>query len=140
VSAVLLATSVLVSIIVEDGLSARADTLLSGLTGAMIVSNFAEAEFASALARRVRQSELMPAKAQQAFSVLDNWLDERCRREPLVSADIATTAVILRRLEFPLRTPDALHLCMAKRLGAALATFDAQLARIAAELDVAVLG
>lgn len=50
-----------------------------------------------------------------------------------------TAQALLRRLDLPLRTPDALNIAMAQRVEAALATFDIQMARAARTLGLHVL-
>ena len=42
----------------------------------------------------------------------------------------------MRQLTHPLKTPDATHVMVARRLGATLATFDETLARVAADLGI----
>jgi predicted nucleic acid-binding protein len=44
--------------------------------------------------------------------------------------------VMLRRLDLNLRTPDAIHIAIAQRLGAELATFDVRMAESAEALGV----
>jgi predicted nucleic acid-binding protein len=45
---------------------------------------------------------------------------------------------MLRRLNLRLRAPDAVHLAMAERLGAKIATFDKQMANAANRLGISV--
>jgi predicted nucleic acid-binding protein len=51
--------------------------------------------------------------------------------------DIVNATAMLRTLDTPLRTPDALHVVMAQRVGAQLMTFDNSSA--ARSLGIAVL-
>jgi hypothetical protein len=52
----------------------------------VFLSDFARAEFASAMARRVRTGEIAIADAKKAFGVLDAWpLGRRGISKPLLS-------------------------------------------------------
>ena len=75
------------------------------------------------------------AEARAAFTDFDLW---RAKTQAAVCApaDIAAAEIILRRLDPPLRTPDAIHIGVALRLGAVLATFDARMAASARSLGV----
>lgn len=63
--------SVLVALVTRDALTARADAFLGALAPVLIASDFAAAEFASALARRVRTREIAADDARTAFSNFD---------------------------------------------------------------------
>ena len=56
----------------------------------------------------------------------------------MTPGDLAAATMFLRRLDLPLRTPDALHIAIAQRLGATLVTFDRQMAASAHALGTAV--
>lgn len=88
-----LGTSVLVSLFAQDSFSERAERYLRAHTPVLMVSDFAAAEFASALARRVRMRELKPADARSAFSTFDNWA-----ARATVRAETGTS-------DMPLRSP-----------------------------------
>lgn len=105
-------------------LTPRADAFLRRAAPVPVVSDFAAAEFASALARRVRTGEIEPERARQAFSDLDQWIGRVAQRIDLASGDVAEAARFLRRLDVTLRTPDALNIALCRRASAALATFD----------------
>jgi uncharacterized protein len=51
---------------------------------------------------------------------------------------IAVATTFLRRLDLPLKTPDAIHIAIAQRLGATLVTFDRQMAASARALGTPV--
>ena len=55
-----------------------------------------------------------------------------------MTSDIAAADRILRRLDVNLRTPDALHIAIAERIGATLVTFDRQMEAGARALGMAV--
>ncbi|MGH7080599.1 MAG: hypothetical protein ACREFU_21175 [Acetobacteraceae bacterium] len=98
------AASVLAALLTNDPLTARAEAYLRTSTPLLILSDFAAAEFACALARRVRSGEITAAEG------------------------------FLRRLRLTLRTPDVLNIAIAERAGATLATFDEKMARAARTL------
>jgi predicted nucleic acid-binding protein len=125
---VYLDASVLVSLFAIDSLSARADSALRARTAVLIVSDFAAAEFASAIARRVRMKFLMRDEARAAFSTFDAWLARTASLAAVTSEDVLMAAAFLRRLDLTLRTQDAVHIAMAQRLDADLLTFDKQMA------------
>lgn len=129
--------SILVALFTNDALSERADAFLRNAAPVtVLVSDFAGAEFASAIARRVRMGELSADEARIAFANFDAWNARAATRAETAPADMAAAAAFLRRLDLTLRTPDALNIAIAQRLGAALATFDIKMAASAAALGV----
>ncbi len=127
-------TSVVVSLLVQDGLSPAARQAMAG-HARIYLSDFLRVEFAAATARRVRMRLLTPAEAAQAFAALDTWvaLATPCA---LLREDMQQVEAWLRRLDINLRGPDALHLAMAHRLGAPLLTLDRGMADAARALGV----
>jgi len=106
----------------------------------LIVSDFAGAEFASVVARMVRTKELKKTEARALFSKFDNWKLTSAKQMYLEPADVAAAETFLRRLDLTLRAPDALHIAMAKRAGAVLATFDTKMAASAKNLGLDLAG
>jgi uncharacterized protein len=129
--------SVLVALFVIDPTSARAEAFLVAHPERIAVSDFGAAEFSSAVARRVGIRELSDNEGRLAFANFDDWLARSADREPLRAADIEAADRILLRLIVNLRTPDALHIAIAQRLGATLVTFDRRMADSARALGVA---
>jgi predicted nucleic acid-binding protein len=78
---VYLDASMLVALLTNDPLTPRADAFMRAKTPALIVSDFAAAEFASAMARRVRTGGITPDEARVAFSTFDAWAARATRRE-----------------------------------------------------------
>ena len=130
--------SVLVALFVIDSSSARAEAFLSAHPEIVVVSDFAVAEFSSAVGRRVRTHDLAREDGQLAFSNLDIWVARSASREEVTTADIDVATRILRRLDVNLRTPDAIHTAIARRLDATLVTFDRSMAASARSLGIAV--
>jgi predicted nucleic acid-binding protein len=127
--------SILVSLFTIDPFTARAEHFVETSSPAPIVSDFAAAEFASAVARRVRNRELPADEAQIAFTQFDVWA-ARIDRVQMGPSDVAAAEATLRSLDLNLRTPDALHLCLTQRLRLTLATFDSKMVAAAASLGI----
>lgn len=131
--------SVLVALIAPDIHNQRATKLLRSNDTVIQASDFGCAECASSLARRVRMGQTSVTTARDAVRVLDAWIANCAERVNLVSMDIANADFHVRRFDMPLRTPDAIHIAIAQRLGARLATFDAKLADCARTLGLVVV-
>jgi uncharacterized protein len=133
---VYLDASVLVALFTIDSFSPRAKTFLVGQEPIVIVSDFASAEFASAIGRLVRTREITLSRARRMFADMDGWLARAAKRTEAVSADIAAAQGFLRRLDLPLRTPDAINIAIAQRIDPALATFDDKMRAAAATIGI----
>ncbi len=136
---VYLDTSVIISHFVDDANSVRADTLIAGLSDDIIISDLCATESAAGLARLVRMAELAADTAQATFGIFDTWTVDVARRIAPTNADWVATERLLRRLEFPLRMPDMLHIVIATRVGAELATFDDRMGKVATALGLPVV-
>ncbi len=128
--------SVLVAMFVQEADSLRARQGIIGAT--LLVSDFAAAEFSSAISRRTRIGEVLSTDAPQILSAFDIWTTQCTTRVALTPSDGPTTIACVRRLDLALRSPDALHLAIAHRLGATLFSFDAKMNAAAPALGVAV--
>lgn len=131
--------SALVALLVIDAHNERAKNALRGAREDLIVSNLSVAEFSSVIARRVRTRELTASEARVAFENIDAWCARYSRAEEIDRSDFARAIVLMRRLDSPLRTPDALHISIAQRIGSALLTFDKALANVASSLDIKLI-
>jgi len=136
---VYLDASVLVALFTNDPYTVRADTFLRANALVLIVSDFAAAEFASTIARRVRIQTLTADEARTVFSSFDAWAGRKTGWEQATTADVATAAGFLRRLDVALRAPDAINIAIAQRVEADLLTFDDQMATGARALGTTVL-
>jgi len=130
--------SVIVPSLVDEPASKGVETLLSTTKGELQVGEFAAAEVASALSRLVRMDRLTAQEAGTLLSNFDVWRAARTGDVDLQASDVRLAALLVRRFELRLRTPDALHLATAKRIGAALVTLDGRLASAAREFGVVV--
>jgi len=127
-----------VALFSNESSSERADVYLRNRRPSTIVSDFAAAEFASVIARRVRMQQLSRDQAHAVFETFDDWLARNTQRAEMQPSDVTNAAIYLRRLDLALRTPDALHIAIAQRLGASLATFDERMAAGARTLGLDV--
>lgn len=135
---VYLDSSVLVSLLTIDPCTERASSFFKDQQPSPIVSDFAAAEFVSAISRRVRTGELPQHRARSVLTDLDQWIAKSATRVLTESADIASADGMLRRLDLTLRTPDAINIAVCLRAGAVLATFDEKMTACALALGVTV--
>lgn len=117
-------TSVLMPLHIEERASAAVAKLLSGSTAPLLISNLAAAEFAAALAGRVRQrsitdthAEIMQRSFERDTLNLVEWVE-------ITSADVRKAAQLVRVISPKLRVPDAIHIASCIRLGASLVSSD----------------
>jgi hypothetical protein len=123
----------------QPPLTFRATSFLENDPPELIVSDFGAAEFASAIARLVRMDLITAHQAGRLFTDFDAWTAQVALRAEITTADVDAAAASIRRLDLNLRTPDAMHVAVARRIGAALATFDDRMAENAVALGLEVL-
>jgi len=128
--------SALLPIFVAEPASARVDRFLDQTSEALLVSEFASAEVASALSRSVRTGRLGGADAKERLFEFDAWKAALAEAIEVEGADVRGAGLIVRRFDLMLRTPDALHVAICRRLGAQLVTLDIRLAEAASKLGV----
>lgn len=132
-------TSFLVGLFVDtDAFASNARAFYVGADDLFIVSDFAAAEFASAVARLTRMGRILEDEARAAFSGFDTWRTRSAEMEDVDGADIRAATAIIRRLDLAVRAPDAINLAIANRLGASVATFDRRMAENARALGLTV--
>jgi len=131
--------NVRVALFVADIHNDRADKAVNGSHDGLIVASLSVAEFSSVIARRVRTRDLHASEAQAAFANFDTWCDRHTSRVEVESIDISVATSLMRRLDLPLRTPDALHLAIIRRIGCTLLTFDRAMANVAHTLGIEVV-
>lgn len=130
--------SVLVALLIPDVFSEAAEALVEQAAEPLIVSDFARAELASAVALKVRRGVLTQPQARAVFARFDAWTSEVADVEEVAPADVREGEALVRRLDLALRAPDAIHVAAARRLRARLATFDDRMTEGAAALGVEV--
>ncbi len=132
-------TSIIVALwVANDSQNDRAATFLKSGPGVVRVSDFAAAEFASVLGRHTRAGTLDREVVSKSLIDCDAWRRRISGHLEIVPADFAAAEAFLRRLDLNLRAPDAIHIAMAGRIGAAMATLDRRMAACAQELGIAV--
>lgn len=137
---VYLDASVLVAMFTDDALTPRSDAMLRGSRYILSLSDFGAAELASAIGRLVRMNQMTPDTARAGFEDFDHWVASSAERVALTSADVKASEVLLRRMDLGLRTGGALHIAIARRTGATLATFDKRMGEAARSVEIAVIG
>jgi predicted nucleic acid-binding protein len=135
---VYLDASVLVALFTRDAFTDRANAYLDTELPAIAVSDFAAAEFTSAVARLVRMRIFTGAEAEAVFDDFEIWRLREADRPGILASDVATAASFIRRLDLTLRTADAINIAMAERIGATLATFDIKMGESARAIGVPV--
>jgi uncharacterized protein len=136
---VYLDASVLVALFTEDPFTSRAESFLRNSESIVAISDFAAAEFASAIARQVRTRDMTRREARVAFSGMDSWTAHVARHVEIGPPDVKTAEALLRRLDLWLRAPDAIHIAIAQRIGADLCTFDQAMIKSARALGMSVV-
>ncbi len=125
-------------ILIKEPASATVDAFMSTVQQELWVSDFAAAEVASAVSRLVRTGRLEATDGAASLSDFDVWLAAMTRAAEIHAVDVRLAGVYVRRFDLALRTPDALHLAIARRLDVTLVTLDRRMAAAGRELGVAV--
>lgn len=132
-------TNVLLAACMAEPASARARRWLERAAGALSTSDWAVAEFVSALGVKVRRNELAAAQADAVHHVL---LIDFLPGVRVLETDgelVRAAPLLLKEYALGLRAGDALHLAFCLRLKRpALATADLVLARAARHFGVTV--
>lgn len=130
-------TSVLGALYIPEALSAAAAAAVGAAPPA--ISALTEVEFASVVARRLRERTISAADGALVLRTFDAHVaDRRYRRLPVVAETFVEAGRLLRSGAAPLSTLDALHLAIAASHREPLCTADRQLARAAARLGAKV--
>ncbi|MEQ7153720.1 type II toxin-antitoxin system VapC family toxin [Brevundimonas aurifodinae] len=134
---VYLDTSVLVAALTVEPESERAQRRIQQGDD-WLVSDWTVAEFSGAIRAKARRGELSVALIPVLDHAIDEFTDRIGGATALRPSDhqSARTRIIM---DGKLRAPDALHLVIAERLGAAMFTFDIELARAAREAGLQVV-
>lgn len=130
--------SALIPLFVPDALNQKASTLIARQTDPLLVSDYADLEFSSSVMRMARAGVLSSKDAREAIAEFSAWADTNCERAAAAAQDIAAAVSLVRRSDIALRASDAVHVAIARRLGASLLTFDKKLAGNARRLGLAV--
>jgi uncharacterized protein len=136
---VYLDASVIVSIITFDANSERAGLFYGGLQALVLISDLANLEVCAVVSRELRSKRFSISYADRALSDFDA-MRVTSERWSHGAQDFMLADRFVRDYSTKLSAPDALHLAATKNAGAALATFDLRLARVARTYGVEVAG
>lgn len=128
--------SAILPILIEEPGSALVDRFIADAGEALVVSEFAAAEVASALSRLVRTGLLDAADAATRLADFDAWRAVATVDIDLQASDIRLAHIFVRRFDLMLRPPDALHAAICRRGDLTLVTLDHRLATAAGELGI----
>lgn len=131
------ASAILPFLIVEPS-SETVMRFLGEADGPLAVSEFAAAEVASGLSRLTRMAALDRQVAERHIADLDTWRAAFTEDAAIEAPDVRLANVFVRRFEFGLRAPDALHVAVCRRADHTLVTLDRRLAAAAETLGVRV--
>lgn len=128
--------SAILPILIEEPGSILVDRFIADAGEALVVSEFAAAEVASALSRLVRTGLLEAADATARLADFDAWRASATVDLDLQASDIRLAHIFVRRFDLMLRAPDALHAALCRRADLTLVTLDRRLAAAAGELGI----
>ncbi len=128
--------SAILPILIEEPGSILVDRFIADAGEALVVSEFAAAEVASALSRLVRTGLLEAADATARLADFDAWRASATVDLDLQASDIRLAHIFVRRFDLMLRAPDALHTALCRRADLTLVTLDRRLATAAGELGI----
>ena len=132
-------TSVLVPLFCEEPKSKLVGGWASQAQVPFSVSDFAVAEFCSALSKCVRIGVFDQAYSQKLISSFDGWRKIHCSFEHIQPADIESATQLVQQPLPKLLVPDAVHLAICQRLELTLVTLDKDLLTIATREGVTAI-
>jgi len=130
--------NVVIGLLTDDPLNSRATAMLRSNSEPLLISDFGAAEYSAVVGRRVRMGMITRQHGLDALAIFDQWSVRNVGRVEIEPADVAAAGTYLRRFDLSLRTPDAIHIAITRRVGAMLATFDQRMAMAARSLDLVV--
>jgi uncharacterized protein len=133
---VYLDASVIRPLFLTDSFSNPAKQLVSSRIETFIVSDWAVLEVTSIVRKASRFGSVTNIQAKSLLRDFDNWCRDSTKRVPLEQTDFQLANDFVRRDGIALRAADALHLAVAARLGAEIATFDKGMAKAASTIDL----
>jgi predicted nucleic acid-binding protein len=102
------------------------------------LSDWTVSEFSGAIAAANRAGRVPAAMRAASERGLDRWVEQQGGALPVLSDDVRKARRLIGETTEPLRAPEALHIAIAERQGASLATLDIGMRRAAADLGLAV--
>lgn len=131
--------SIIASLLFKEPTSDRVLTAVRSFGSGTLVSDFAAAEVASAVSKRLRMGLDNETTATTRLAEFDAFRSELSAAAPLDAEDISSAEQLVRTFELKLRTPDAIHAAVCLRHNYQLATLDTGLADAARALGVACI-
>ena len=135
---VYLDASVVTALVVHEDATQRVETAVLSSESEFIVSDFTAAEVASAISKRVRTGLTRAEEGERYLAALDDWMEANATPIATRSKDVVEAAKLVRRFDLQVKTPDALHLAMARRARAILWTLDRGMVRVAETVGLSV--
>ncbi len=134
-------TSFIIPYLVDEPMSPTVESYLQQLSSQhLLVSHWTRTELASALTKKARMGQLIMHGPKRILDLFDRLTGDQ-RVIGMVSVetqDFQSAVAWMLASEYPLRSPDALHLGIAQRLNAKLWTLDSTLAKAARSIRVEV--
>lgn len=129
--------SLVLPTLVKEPASAAVETYLR-TRPERVISDFAAAEVVSGLSRLVRTGLFTAAEVDARLADFEAWRAATTSPAEVHPADLRLAYAYVRRFDLMLRAPDALHLAIARRIDATVATLDRRMARAGQELGISV--
>lgn len=132
-------TSVVVALLVPEPMTAAARAWFASGDVVPVTADWCVTEVASALSIKVRTGQLTQAQAQRARAVFEQLTQGGLRLVPVSRTAFRDAAGLTSDHRHGLRAGDALHLAVAREIGAGtLATFDGTMGANAKRLGFAL--
>lgn len=131
-------TAVVLTLFVAEPTSRSVEDWLAARRQPLAFSDWGLTECASALALKLRRSEMDVALAKRCFAAIATFVHESCDLIACAPHHQAEAQRLLSRFDLPLRAGDALHLAISQHAGATLVTYDKLLASSAKTLGAKV--
>lgn len=128
--------SALLALLLNEPAGDAVDSFMQNDSQTVGVSTLCLAECSAAISGLVRMKRRSEVEASVLIQQLDDWIAAFSTRTPILDADVEEACVLVRRLDLKLRTPDAIHLAVARRLNARLVSLDRPMMRAATLLTI----
>lgn len=127
----LLDTSVLVAAFTSENDTTKAQAWLALHDREAFISPWNIVEFASALSMKVRRGYLSESDHLRCQSAFAAYVDNNAFVLPISRRHFEAAAILCASGDFALKAADAMHIALAREIGAGLATLDRQQQRAA---------
>ncbi len=127
-------TSVLVVALTVEAETRAVQQWLDQVSDDVRISDWTAAEFHAALGRKLRMKRIRPRQAERIAALFEQSFVSRRKCVQVGRADFRRAGELARSSATALKAGDALHLALAERASATLASLDGDQARAAATL------